>query len=69
VTEPVATIGPTDWPELEVLTVPLQPSVPVPPLAEQAVALVVVQTSIVDPDVCTELGDALKLVMDAGVVL
>jgi hypothetical protein len=52
-----------------VLTCPVQVSAPVPPLAVQVVALVAVQASVVDSPVCTELGDALKLVMDAGVVL
>jgi len=67
VTEPVASIGPTDWPELEVLTCPGHVSVP--PVAVQVVALAVVHASVVDSPDCTELGEALRLVMDAGAVL
>jgi hypothetical protein len=52
-------------PELEVPTVPLQPSVPEPPLAVQAVALVVDQDSVVPWPVCKDVAAALNELMDA----
>ena len=63
---PATLIGPTGVPALEVLTLPLHPSEPVPPLAVQAVAFVVLQLSCVLPPVWKLVGLAERALMFAG---
>lgn len=58
--------GPTVVPLLEVGTAPLQPSPLLPPVAAQAVALVVLQASEVDWPTCTVPGVAVSAVTAAG---
>ncbi len=50
--------GPSVVPLLEVPMAPLHPSLPLPPLAVQEVALLLDHVSVVDCPVCSELGKA-----------
>lgn len=59
---PAAVIGPTLVPALAVPTEPVQPSLPVPPLAVQEVALAEAQDSCVEPPTCREAGVATRFV-------
>ena len=67
---PVVVNGPTDIPVLDGLKVPFHPSAPLPPLAVQLLALLVVHANELDCPTSTALGDALsEVTLPGGVAL
>jgi hypothetical protein len=63
-------MGPTVLPRLVVDCAPFQPSEPVPPLAVQALAPLVVQLNTADPPTVSVLGIAVKVrMLAAGVAV